>query len=99
LSVTDAYGNFPINDSPAIINAEHYLQENYNDAAIVSEVAVIQKLRKKIIPFVTDNIKDVCDESKINQINARHGLPKVHIHSMSTLKDAIELAKNANSVM
>lgn len=99
LSITDAYGNFPIGDFPAIVNAEDYLQQNYNDAAIIAEVAIEQKRRGMLIPFVTDNIRDVCDEAKINQINSRHNVPKVHIHSMSTLKDAIELAKNSNPTM
>lgn len=99
LSLADAYGNFPIGDSTAIIRAEHHWQENYFDALIVAEVSVLQKKYNQIIPFITDNIKDVCDEAKINQINNRHGVEKIHIHSMHTLKDAIALAKSNNKTM
>ena len=93
LLMTDAYGNYLIDDFPAIIDAEHYLEPNYNDATIVSETDVEQKRRGRIIPLLTDNIKDVCDEAKINYVNKRHNMPKVHIHSIYTYKDAIELAK------
>lgn len=94
LILTDAYGNYPIDEKPAIVLAEDYTQRNYCDATIIAEATVEQKLRKKVIPFLTENLKDVCDEAKINQINKRHNVPAIHIHSLHTIKEAIEIGSN-----
>jgi len=93
LCVTDAYGNVLLEDKTAIYLAEDYSQKNYDDATIVAEVSVSQKTRKKHIPFITANLKDVHDINRINQINVRHGLPEIFICSLSRFKDAIYFAK------
>ena len=93
IELVDTYGNYMINDKTAIENAEDSMSRNYADARIVAETAVLQKKFGNVIPLLTDNIADICDESKINIINLRHGVPKIHIHSMHTLKDAIALAE------
>ena len=96
IELVDAYGNYEINDRMAIENAEDSLSRNYADARIVAETAVLQKKFGKAIPLLTDNIADICDESKINIINIRHGVPKIHIHSMHTVNDAIAVSENSD---
>jgi len=93
LCVTDAYGNYLIDDRTAIYHAEDYTQRNYKDATIVAEVSVEQKMRNKCIPFVTNNLRDVSDIERINKVNVRHGLPEIFICSLSRFKDAIYFAK------
>lgn len=93
LCVTDAYGNYLIEDKTAIYLAEDYTQKNYDDATIIAEVSVEQKMRKKLIPFVTANTRDVDDINRINKVNVRHDLPEIFICSLSRFKDAIYFAK------
>ena len=93
LCVTDAYGNVPIEEKTAIYHAEDYTQKNYDDATIIAEVSVEQKTRKKHIPFITANLRDVSDLKRINKVNIRHGLPEIFICSLSRFKDAIYFAK------
>ena len=93
LCVTDAYGNNLIKERTAIYQAEDYTQKNYDDATIVAEVSVEQKMAKKRIPFVTANTRDVKDIERINEINKRHGLPEIFICSLNRFKDAYHFAK------
>lgn len=97
LVLTDAYGNYPIDDKPAIVLAEDYLQRNYKDATIIAEATVVQKLSKQTLPFITENLKDVCDEAKINTVNKRHNVPALHIHSLHTVKEALEICEYSNT--
>ncbi len=92
LCLTDAYGNVEIGDKPAIEEAEDNLQRNYRDAKIIAEASVEQKSRGKQIPFITANLKDVCDIKRINEINKRHGLPELFICSLERYKDALYFA-------
>ena len=93
LCVTDAYGNYLIDERTAIYHAEDYTQDNYDDATIVAEVSVEQKSRKKRIPFITANSRDVKDIERINTVNRRHGLPEIFICPLSKYMDAISFAK------
>lgn len=93
LCVTDAYGNYLIDERTAIYHAEDYTQDNYDDATIVAEVSVEQKSRKKRIPFITANLRDVKDIERINTVNRRHGLPEIFICPLSKYMDAISFAK------
>ena len=90
--LTDAYGNVEIDDKPAIEEAEDNLQRNYRDAKIIAESSVEQKTRGKKIPFITANLRDVCDIKHINEINKRHGLPELFICSLERYKDALYFA-------
>ena len=92
LCLTDAYGNVEIDDKPAIEKAEDNLQRNYKDACIIAEASVEQKSRRKQIPFITANLRDVCDIKRINEINKRHGLPEIFICSLERYKDALYFA-------
>jgi len=99
LQLTDSYGNVEINGMPAIPGAEDYLCPNYNDASIVAETSILQKLMGKEIPLITDNLKDVCDQNKINQINRKNNIPIIQVFSMRTLDDALSLARKNNKTM
>ena len=93
LCMADAYGNFPIDDKFAIVLAEDSTQKNYKDAFIVGEASVEQKMRKKRIPFITANLRDVCYIKRINEIKKRHGLPEIFICSIDRYMDAVYFAQ------
>lgn len=93
LCVTDAYGNLQIKGHTAIQLAEDGIQPNYDDATIVAEVSVEQKMAGKHIPFVTANLRDVNDLARINNVNKRHDLPEIFICSVGRFKDAYYFAK------
>ena len=94
LELVEAYGNYLINNEPAIELAQNKTSRNYFDARIVAETSVLQKKLGRQIPILTDNIRDICDESKINIINTNYNLLKTHIHSMHTLQEAIAFSES-----
>ena len=95
--VTDAYGNVPIDNRTAMYLAEDYTQKNYKDALILAELSVEQKSRGKRIPFITANLRDVHDITRINKVNVRHGLPELFICSPARFKDAYYFAKREDN--
>ena len=94
IELVDTYGNYEFDDGNfAIEQAEDSLSRNYADARIVAEVSALQKKLGRAVPLLTDNIGDICNEAKINMINERHAVPKIHIHSSHTVRDAIAIAQ------
>ena len=87
------YGNILIDGRTAIYLAKDKTEKNYRDARIISEMCVEQKMRQKQIPFITANMRDVKDITRINEINRRNGLPEIFICQLSRYMDAINFAK------
>jgi len=93
LKVLKDYANLVIDGRTAMYLAKDNTEKNYRDGRIVAEISVEQLGRGKRIPFITNNLKDVKDIKRINEVNKRHGLPEIFICPLSRYMDAIMFAK------